>query len=64
MPTDWHFFEEGPPSVMLGAYVMERKADLTVIGAFERGMLFHLTVRGNGPRIVDEVPGDVLVVRA
>lgn len=55
--------EHGPPDVMLGAYVMEKGADLTVIGAFERGRLFHTIVGGFGPRIVSAVPSDVLVVR-
>lgn len=56
--------EHGPPEVMLGAYVMERGADLTVIGAYERSKLFHVVVVGKGPRIVEAVPSDVLVVRA
>ena len=56
--------EHGPPEVMLGAYVMERGADLTVIGAYERGILFHVLVVGKGPRIVESSPSDVLVVRA
>lgn len=49
---------------MLKAYVVEQKADLVVIGAYERGMLFHMTVRANGPKIVEAAPSDVLVVRA
>lgn len=56
--------EHGPPEVMLSAYVMERNADLTVIGAYERSKLFHMVVVGKGPRIVESVPSDVLVVRA
>jgi len=56
--------EHGPPEAMLGAYVTERGADLTVIGAYERSRLFHMVVRGNGPRIVQSVSSDVLVVRA
>ena len=56
--------EHGPPEVMLAAYVMERGADLTVIGAYERSKLFHVVVVGKGPRIVETVPSDVLVVRA
>ncbi len=58
------FVEHGPPDAMLGAYVVEQKADLVVIGAYERGLLFHMTLRGNGPKIVEAVPSDVLVVRA
>lgn len=56
--------EHGPPEVMLAAYVIERGADLTVIGAYERSKLFHTVVVGKGPRIVETVPSDVLVVRA
>jgi len=56
--------EHGPPEMMLAAYVMERGADLTVIGAYERSRLFHVVVVGKGPRIVESVPSDVLVVRA
>lgn len=56
--------EHGPPEVMLSSYVMERNADLTVIGAYERSKLFHVMVVGKGPRIVETVPSDVLVVRA
>jgi nucleotide-binding universal stress UspA family protein len=56
--------EHGPPEVMLSSYVMERGADLTVVGAYERSMLFHVVVVGKGPRIVESVPSDVLVVRA
>lgn len=55
--------EHGPPEVMLGAYVVEQGADLTVIGAYERGRLFHSLVVGKGPRIVETVPSDILVVR-
>lgn len=56
--------EHGAPETMLGTYVLEKGAELTVIGAYERSRLFHLVVRGKGPRIVEASPGDVLVVRA
>lgn len=56
--------EHGPPEAMLAAYAKEQGADLTVIGAYERSRLFHMVVRGTGPRIVQSAPGDVLVVRA
>lgn len=55
--------EHGAPESMLAAYVNERAADLTVIGAYERGALFHRVIRGHGPRIVQSVASDVLVVR-
>lgn len=56
--------EHGPPELMLSSYVMEQGADLTVIGAYERGRIFHAVVGGKGPRIVEAAPSDVLVVRA
>lgn len=55
--------EHGPAEVMISSYMLEKAADLTVIGAYERGRLFHAVVKGKGPRIVQAVPGDVLVVR-
>lgn len=57
------YIEHGPPEAMLGAYVVERGVDLLVIGALERGRLFHTIIQGFGPRIVDSAPSDVLVVR-
>jgi nucleotide-binding universal stress UspA family protein len=56
--------EHGAPESMLAAYVREHGADLTVVGAYERGVLFHTFIRGAGPRIVQSAPSDVLVVRA
>lgn len=56
--------EHGTPDLMLCRYVEEQYADLTVIGAYGRGFLFHLLVGGYTPRIVDSVPTDVLLVRA
>ncbi|MBX3478507.1 MAG: universal stress protein [Brevundimonas sp.] len=56
--------EHGAPEVMLAAFAREHAADLTVVGAYERGRLFHMVVGGSGPRIVQSAPGDVLVVRA
>lgn len=56
--------EHGPPEVMLSTYAVEHRADLTVIGAYERSRIFHTVIVGKGPRIVEAVPSDVLVVRA
>ena len=56
--------EHGPPDLMLCRYVEEQHADLTVIGAYGRGFLFHLLVRGYTPRIMDSTPSDILLVRA
>ncbi|HZX69462.1 MAG TPA: universal stress protein [Rhodanobacter sp.] len=56
--------EHGHPEIMLRNYVLEEGADLTVIGALRRGLAFHMLVGGSARRIVQEVPGDILVVRA
>ena len=56
--------EHGPPDLMLRRYVEEQHADLTVIGAYGRGFLFHLLVGGYTPRIMYFTPGDILLVRA
>ena len=48
----------------LSTYVLEQGAQLTAIGANARSRLFHIVIRGKGPRIVETVPSDVLVVRA
>ena len=55
--------EAGPPNAMLRRYILEQGADLAVIGAHPRGMLFDAFV-GNSRRIVDAVPSDLLMVRA
>lgn len=56
--------EHGPPAVILCKYATERRADLTVIGAYSRSLALHLLVGGTARRIVDAAPSDVLVVRA
>lgn len=56
--------EHGPPEAMIRNYVVERNADLTVIGTLGRSMMFHLLVGGHAPKIVDATPSDILVVRA
>lgn len=56
--------EQGPPELMFRRYVEEKGADLTVIGAYGRGLLFHLMAGGNAAAIVDATPSDVFVVRA
>ncbi|RYZ14962.1 MAG: universal stress protein [Alphaproteobacteria bacterium] len=56
--------EHGAPPVMLGKYASERGTDLTVIGAFNRSLAFHVFIGGTARRIVDAVPSDVFVVRA
>lgn len=56
--------EHGPPEAMLRKYIVEQDADLTVIGAFGRGIMFHVFIGGTARRIVDGALSDVLVVRA
>jgi len=56
--------EHGPPDLMLRRYVEEQHADLTVIGAYGRGFLFHLLVGGYTPRIMHSTSSDILLVRA
>src|SRR3546814_5528428 len=56
--------EHGHPESMLRKHALEYDCDLTVIGAFRRGLAFHLLVGGTTRRIVQVAPSDVLVVRA
>ncbi|BDU16492.1 universal stress protein [Lysobacter auxotrophicus] len=55
--------DAGPPAIVLPRHAQELEADLTVIGAHPRGMLFDAVV-GSSRLIIDAIPGDVLVVRA
>ncbi|WP_108461562.1 universal stress protein [Devosia naphthalenivorans] len=55
--------EHGPPSQMLQEYGAEHESDVTVIGAYERGRLFHSLIGGQGPRILETFKTDILVVR-
>lgn len=56
--------EHGQAFAMLSRYAQTKGADLTVVGSFNRGMLFHVLLGGNTKRIVDAVASDVLVIRA
>ena len=55
--------EAGPPAVVLRRVAEEDDADLVVIGAHERGLVFDSVV-GASRAIVHGIPGDLLVVRA
>jgi nucleotide-binding universal stress UspA family protein len=55
--------EAGPPSIVLRQQAQDMEADLTVIGAHPRGLLFDAVV-GSSRLIIDTIEGDVLVVRA
>jgi nucleotide-binding universal stress UspA family protein len=54
----------GHPEAMLRRHVRQHDAELCVIGAFRRGITFHMLIGGNARRIVRGVPSDILVVRA
>ena len=56
--------EHGQAFAMLSRYAQAQGADLTVVGSFNRGILFHVVLGGNTKRIVDAVANDVLVIRA
>ncbi len=56
--------EHGHAEIMLRNYVLEKDADLTVIGALQRNLAFHVLIGGTARRIVQAVPGDILIVRA
>lgn len=55
--------EHGPPAQMLHRYAAEHQCDMTVIGAYERRRIFHSLIGGQGPRILEAVQTDILVVR-
>lgn len=55
--------DAGPPANVLRQHAQDLDADLTVIGAHPRGLLFDAVV-GSSRLIIDTIPGDVLVVRA
>src|SRR3546814_2882552 len=55
--------EHGHPESMLRKHALEYDCDLTVIGAFRRGLAFHLPAGGPTRRIVQVAPRDGLVVR-
>lgn len=54
----------GHPEVMLSEYSQTHGLDLVVVGALRQGLAFHVLVGGNAIRIVQSVPGDVLVLRS
>ena len=56
--------EHGHPDAMLHKHALDHDADLCAIGAFRRGLPFHLLIGGTAHRIVQSLPIDILVVRA
>lgn len=55
--------EAGTPAAVLKQCALETDAELTVIGAHARGLLFDAVI-GSSRQIIDAIAGDVLVVRA
>lgn len=55
--------EYGPPEIMLRRYGIANDVDLTVVGTLKRGLAFRMLVGGNAARIMQTVPGDILMVR-
>ena len=56
--------KHGHPDAMLRKHALDHDADLCAIGAFRRGLPFHLLIGGTAHRIVQSLPIDILVVRA
>lgn len=54
----------GHPEAMLSEHGLAHGTDLTVVGALTRGLVFHVLVGSNAARIVQIVPGDILMVRS
>ena len=63
-PRLQRLIEHGHPEAMLRQHALDHDADLCVIGAFRRGLPFHLLIGGTALRIVQSLPIDILVVRA
>jgi nucleotide-binding universal stress UspA family protein len=55
--------DAGPPAVILRRTAEDSGADLVVIGAHARGLVFD-AVLGASRSIMHGVPGDLLVLRA
>lgn len=56
--------EHGHAELILRRHALVHDVDLCVIGAFRRGLAFHLLIGGTARRIVQTVSSDILVVRA
>lgn len=55
--------QAGPVEAMLRQHALAAGTDLTVIGAYPRGLLYDAAI-GRSRHIVNAIPGDVLIVRA
>jgi len=56
--------EPGEPERLLTELVSGGRVDLTVVGSHGGGALYEMFIGSTAKRIIDEVPGDVLLVRA
>ncbi len=55
--------EHGVPEALLRDYVRGHRVDLTVVGSHGGGAIYELVIGSTARRIIDTVPGDVLLVR-
>lgn len=55
--------EQGRPETLIGRYVEDHHADLTVIGSLGRGALFEAFIGSMDNRLLDALEGDLLIVR-
>jgi len=55
--------EYGAPEMVLRNYAQEKPVDLTVVGSHGGGAIYHIVIGSTARRIIDAVPGDVLLVR-
>ena len=55
--------EHGAPEALLRDYVRGHRVDLTVVGSHGGGAIYELVIGSTARRIIDTVPGDVLLVR-
>lgn len=55
--------EQGAPEALLRDYVHGHGTDLTVVGSHGGGAVYELMIGSTAGRIIDTVPGDILLVR-
>ncbi len=55
--------EHGAPETLLHDYVRDHRVDLTVVGSHGGGAIYELLIGSTARRMIDAVPGDVLLVR-
>ena len=55
--------EHGMPEVLIGQYVEDHHVDLTVIGSLGHGVLFDAFIGSMDKRLLDNLEGDLLIVR-